>query len=367
MKKPDSLSNRRRFLEAGGALCAGLLAHGCQATTNQQSPAPANPDPPADPRPQAAMPTRNLGRTGYKVGLFSLGGQSAVEKPNNFDVAVPLIERALDLGVNFIDTAPFYGRPERWSEQYIGRVMEHRRNDVFLATKSKERTRDGALRDFEQSLKLLKTDHIDLWMVHNIATADEVEAVFAKGGAMEAFTQMHDQKVVRFLGVAGHYHPEPLIDCLNRHPFDAILLAVNAADTHNPYSFTKQLFPLAVEKQIGIIGMKVAARGRILSSWTPPPVEEQKRSWEGVATRPGTLTMGEAMPYVLSLPVSTVIVGCDNIAQLEENVKIAREFTPLSQAQMAALGEKVAPVSKQALFFAYEPRTKEGPAANSDE
>lgn len=374
MTKPAFSSNRRRFLETGRALAAGLLAHGCQATTNQLPPPTANPnspaspaDPPANPRTQAAMPTRNLGKTGHKVGIFSLGGQSAVEKPNNFDVAVPLIERALDLGVNFIDTAPFYGRPERWSEQYIGRVMEHRRNDAFLATKSKERSRDGALRDIEKSLKLMKTDHIDLWLLHNIGMQEEVDTSFAKGGAMEAFTQMQDQKVVRFLGVAAHYHPEPIIDCLNRHPFDATILAVNAADTHNPYSFTKQLIPLAVEKQMGIIGMKIAARGRILSSWTPPPVEEQQRSWEGVATRPGTLTMPEAMRYVLSLPVSTVIVGCDNVTQLEENVKIAREFTPLSQAQMAALGEKVAPVSKQALFFAYEPRTKDGPVANSDE
>ena len=260
------------------------------------------------------MPTRNLGRTGYKVGIFSLGGQSAIEQPNNFDVAVPLIERALDLGVNLIDTAPRYGLPERWSEQYIGRVMQHRRNEVFLATKSRERSRDGALRDIEQSLKLMKTDHLDLWLLHNIGIPEEVNAVFAKGGAMEAFTQMQDQKVVRFLGVAAHYHPEPIIDILKRHPFDATILALNAADAHNPHSFTEQLLPLAVEKQMGIIGMKIAARGRILSSWTPPPIEEQQRSWEGVATRPGTLNMRKAMPYVLSLPVSTVIVGCDKRA-----------------------------------------------------
>jgi len=297
------------------------------------------------------MPTRNLGKTGYKVGIFSLGGQSAIEQPNNFDVAVPLIERALDLGVNLIDTAPRYGVPERWSEQYIGRVMQHRRNDVFLATKSRERSRDGALRDIEQSLKLMKTDHLDLWLLHNIGIPEEVNAVFARGGAMEAFTQMHDQKVVRNLGVAAHYHPEPIIDLLNRQPFDACILALNAADTHSPHSFTARLLPLAVEKQMGIIGMKIAARGRILSSWTPPPVEVQQRSWEGVATRPGTLTMRDAMDYVLSLPVSTVIVGCDNIAQLEENVRIAREFTPLSQAQMAAIATRAAPIARQALFF----------------
>ena len=347
MKQP-SFPDRRQFLKTGGVLAAGLLSNEAHAVTNQLPALPSNP------KTQASMPTRNLGKTGYKVGIFSLGGQSAIEQPNNFDVAVPLIERALDLGVNFIDTAPRYGLPERWSEQYIGRVMEHRRNDVFLATKSRERTRDRALRDIEESLKLMKTDHLDLWMHHNVGIPEEVNAIFAKGGAMEAFTQMHDQKVVRFLGVAAHYHPEPIVDMINRYPFDAILMALNAADRHNPHTFTDQLLPLAVEKQMGIIGMKIVARGRILSSWTPPPIEQQKQQpFEGsvIATGPGALKMREAMRYVLSLPVSTVIIGCDNIAQLEENVQIACEFTPLSQAQMAAISNLVAPVTKQSLFF----------------
>ena len=205
----------------------------------------------------------------------------------------------------------------------------------------------------------MKTDHLDLWLLHNIGIPEEVNAVFAKGGAMEAFTQMQDQKVVRFLGVAAHYHPEPIIDIINRHPVDAVILALNAAGAHNSHSFTDHLLPLAVEKQMGIIGMKVAARGRILSSWTPPPIEEQQRSWEGVATRPGTLNMRDAMPYVLSLPVSIVIVGCDNIAQLEENVRFASEFTPLSQDQMAALGNLAAPVARQSLFFHFETRPRD--------
>src|SRR5215469_16739384 len=265
MKLPPSFPDRRQFLKTGGALAAaGLLCHEAQGATNQLPALPANP------KTQSTMPTRNLGKIGYKVGIFSLGGQSAIEQPNNFDVAVPLIERALDLGVNLIDTAPRYGPPERWSEQYIGRVMEHRRNDTFLATKSRERSRDGALRDLEQSLKLMKTDHLDLWLLHNIGIPEEVNAIFAKGGAMEAFTKMQDQKVVRYLGVAAHYQPEPIIEIINRFPFDACVLALNAADTHNPHSFTQRLLPLALEKQMGIIGMKIASRGRILSSWTPP-------------------------------------------------------------------------------------------------
>jgi hypothetical protein len=116
-----------------------------------------------------------------------------------------------------------------------------------------------------------------------------------------------------------------------------------------------ELLPFAVERQMGIVGMKVTGRGRLLSGWTPPPLERQKRSWEGVvlADRPGTLGMREAIAYTLSLPVSTVIIGCDSLAQLEENVRLAREFTPLSAAQMAALTEKAAPCAKQALFFRF--------------
>ena len=356
MKQPPT-SGRRNFLKATGAVAAALFTNSGAALASPSiaafPPLPANPNTPA------AMPTRNLGKTGYKVGIFSLGGQAAIEKPNNFDVAVPIIERALDLGVNYIDTSSIYGGPERWSEQYVGRVMKTRRREAFLATKTKERTRDGSLRMIEKSLTLLNTDHVDLWQLHDIGLPEDVNAIFAKGGAMQALLEMQQQKVVRFLGVTGHYRPEALIDAVNRHPFDAILMALNAADAHI-HSFTDQLLPLVVEKQMGIIGMKVPARGRLLSSWTPPPVEQQQHMWEGsaIAIRNGVMNMREAMNFVLSHPVSTVIVGCDNIAQLEENVQIARDFTPLSQSQMAALNQLAAPVAKQSLFFRFTDRSR---------
>ena len=135
---------RRDFLKSSGVVTAALLAPSALAESAKALPAlPLNPATPA------SMPTRNLGKTGYRVGIFSLGGQASLERPNNFDVAVPIIERALDLGVNYIDTSSRYGRPERWSEQYIGKVMAHRRNDAFLATKTRDRTRDGSLQSIE--------------------------------------------------------------------------------------------------------------------------------------------------------------------------------------------------------------------------
>jgi aryl-alcohol dehydrogenase-like predicted oxidoreductase len=351
-----SNKNRRAFLKAGGIMTAA--AFGSATMPNVASGQPhLFSNPPSNTATSTSMPTRNLGKIGYKVGIFSLGGQAALEKANNEAIAVPVIERSLDLGVNYIDTSSIYGGPERWSEQYVGKVMKHRRSDAFLATKTKERTRDGSMRMIETSLKLLQTDHIDLWQLHDIGTMTDINEIFAKGGAMEALLEARDQKIVRYLGITGHYRPDALIEAIHRHPFDTILMAVNAADPHH-YSFSEQLLPLAVEKQMGIIGMKVPARGRLLSSWTPPPMEQQKHSWEGMVLAPtsGTLDMRQAMYYPLSLPVSTVIIGCDSIAQLEQNVQLAREFTPLNQQQMASLTEKAQPVAKQSLFFRFYER-----------
>lgn len=333
--------HRRELLAAGGAAAAGLLAGRMSAEPPRNFPAL-----PHNPRTQGAMPTRNLGRTGFRVGLFSLGGQAAVEQPDNEAVAVPIVERALDLGVNYIDTAARYGGDARWSERYIGTVMKRRRHEVFLASKTRDRSRDGSLRSLETSLKLLNTDHLDLWQIHNLARMEEVDEIFAPGGAMEALQAAREQKLVRFLGVTGHADPAVLIKAIRRFPFDAVLLALNAADPHH-LSFKRDLLPLAVEKEMAIIGMKIPARGLLLSSWRPPAEGTSRLA----ATVPGTLNMSEAMRYVLSLPVSTVIVGCDSIAQLEENVAIARDFRPLADTQMAALEAKAAPVHRQALFF----------------
>jgi hypothetical protein len=214
------------------------------------------------------------------------------------------------------------------------------------------------MRMIEKSLQLLQTDHVDLWQLHDVGTMTDVNAIFAKGGAMEALLEMKEQKVVHFLGITGHYRPDALMECIRRYPFDTILMAMNAADPHH-FSFNEQLLPLAVEKQMGIIGMKVPGRGRILSSWTPPPIEQQKHSWEGLsvqATTPGTLTMREAMYYTLTRPVSTIIIGCDSLAQLDENVRLAREFTPLSDTQAAELVKRAEPVSKPSLFFRFYDR-----------
>ena len=315
---------RREFLKVGGAAAAGYLAHDAVPP-----PVHALPSQPSNPATDRAMPTRNLGHTGYRTALFSLGGQAAVEQEGNEAVATAIVERAIDLGVNYVDTAAAYGGPRRWSQRYIGRVMARRRGEAYLASKTHDRTRDGSLRLLDESLRLLGTDHLDCWQLHNISRMEQVEQVFGPGGAIEALVQAREQRMTRFLGVTGHADPGVLMEMLRRFSFDTILLALNAADRHHR-SFADQLLPMAVERQMGIIGMKIPARSHLLASWSPPPPERQGGFERTPDQRPGTLTMREAMDYTLSFPVSTVIIGCDSVAQLEENVRLASAFTPLS-------------------------------------
>jgi hypothetical protein len=359
MKSPDkkaSNQGRRNFLKAGSASVAAGLASAAlpqnaraEVSTPSQSAAHAV---------QQMMPTRNLGQTGFRAGIFGLGGQGALERINNEAVAIPIIEKAFELGVNYYDTSAIYGGPDRWSEQYLGKALRAHRDQVYIASKTKERTRDAALRNLEVSLKLLNTDHLDTWQLHDVGISEDVDTIFGKGGAIEAFQLAREQKMVRFLGVTGRFRPDALMECIRRFPFDTVLMGLNAADKYH-YSFEKDLLPLAVEKRMGIIAMKVMARGRILSSWTPPPVEVQKKSWEGtgaIATTPGTLTKHETMFYTLSLPISTAIIGCDSVEQVEECVAMARSFTPLNQQQMTQLEAKTEPIARQALFFRMMPR-----------
>lgn len=292
------------------------------------------------------MPTRNLGLTGYRVGQLSLGGQATIEIPGKEDEAAAIINRAIDLGINYIDSAASYGRGA--SEQQIGMVMKTRRKEVFLTSKSHDRSYDGSMRLMETTLKQMQTDHLDLWQIHNLQRQDQLDEIFAKDGAIKALEKARDEGTTSFLGVTGHYEPMILVEAIRRFPFDTILLAVNAADRHY-LSFIEHLLPVALEKKMGIIGMKVVTRSRMLSTWTPPPAEEQPASAR--TTKSGTLTIHEALAYNLSLPVSTNIIGVDDVKQIEENVAFASNFNPLNEEQMRELERRTLPIVRQALYF----------------
>jgi predicted aldo/keto reductase-like oxidoreductase len=316
--------DRRRFLGAALMGGAAITLTGLDSP-DREAPAPQQGGPGAA---AAAMPTRPLGRTGHEVALFSLGGQALLEQKGSGvrDKAVAIINRALDLGVNYCDTAPLYGP----SQDYYGEVMATRRKETFLATKTDDRTREGSLRLLEDSLKRLRTDHVDLWQLHHIGSMEDLEKVFAKGGAIEALAKAREEKSVRFAGITGHFDPSTLTEGLRRFDFDCILMALNAADPHH-LPFQQQLLKTAAEKKMGVIGMKVPARGRLLQ-------------------RAG-LKMKDCVDYVWSLPVSTVIIGCDSVDHVEQNVALAREFKPLTVQARADIETRTKETALQCSWY----------------
>jgi len=245
----DSKFSRRDFMKVTGAGTAGFVLGGkVPGAAASEVPSAAGPPP---------MPERPFGKTGHNVRLFSLGGQATIEKEGTLDESVAIINRAIDLGVNYLDTAASYGRGI--SQKYFGEVMATRRDEVFLATKTHNRTRDGSLQLLEQSLESLQTDHLDLWQLHNISRIEQLDQIFADDGAIHALLEAREQGIVKNLGITGHADPDVLIEGLNRFDFDTILLALNPADKfHRP--FMDKLLPLANEKGMGVIAMKIPAR-----------------------------------------------------------------------------------------------------------
>ncbi len=323
----DSKFSRRDFIKVSGVGTAGFVfgEPACAEAPTSSAPPP--------------MPERPLGNTGHNVRLFSLGGQATIEQPNTDAESETIINRAIDLGVNYIDTAAAYGRGI--SQTYIGRVMATRRDEVFLATKTHRRTHDESMQLLEQSLDSLQTDHLDLWQLHNLTRMEQLDQVFADDGAIHALQRAKEEGVVKFLGLTGHANPDVLMEFMRRFDFDTILMALNPADRyHRP--FMDELLPEANRRQMGVIAMKIPARGRIFR--------------EG-----GLTSMEEALNWTMSQPISTVIVGCDTVEQLEENISVAAGFQPLNSSQMAAIEAKVSEYPMEAAFF------KEGAAGFDQE
>ncbi len=341
--------NRRNFLGTGLAAAAAVTAGNAFAAESDADPIPVNNsnNQPFNPVTYSAMPTHSFGKTGYKVGILSLGGQATLEIAGREEESEKIIHRAIDSGINYIDTAASYGRGV--SQLNIGRVMKTRRNEVWLSTKTHDRTYDGSMRLLEESLKNLQTDHLDTWQLHNVQRQDQVDQIFAADGAIKALEKAKAEGMVKHLGITGHFEPLVLLEAIKRYPFDSLLLALNAADVHY-LSFKNYLLPEAQKRGIATIGMKVTTRSRMLSSWTPPPLEEQTDA-RMRTPKPGTISIKEALTYNMSLPVSTTIIGVDNLEQLDENIKIASEFSPLSLAQMEEIEFKTLPIVRQGLYF----------------
>ena len=277
-----------------------------------------------------ALPTRPLGKTGVPVTILGLGGEGVLRTWGRHKEAVAVIRRALERGITYCDTAPAYSA----SQDYYGEALGEFRKRIFLASKTHERTRDGSLRLLEQSLRRLRTDHLDLWQLHDVRNTEELDEIFGNGGAIHAIEQAKREGRVRFAGITGHHDPAVLIEAVRRYPFDAVLVSLNVADRAR-LSFIEELLPVASEQGLGIIGMKVLAQGRLLRP-------------DGIAT------VQEALGYVLSLPISTAIVGFRSLAEIDEAAEMARRFTPFSPEEMARLEALARPFAEELSWFKRE-------------
>jgi aryl-alcohol dehydrogenase-like predicted oxidoreductase len=270
---------------------------------------------------------RKLGKTKVDVTLLGLGGEGVLRTFGHDDEACALINRALDLGINYFESARAYSG----SESYYGKALRERRKEIFLTSKSHARDRKGALEHLQETLKNMKTDHLDLWQMHDIRTDDDVKEIFGPGGAIEAFAEAKQKGLTRFIGVTGHHNPEILKKCISLFDFDTVLLPVNPAEPHYK-SFLDEFVPFAKQKSMGVIGMKVYFRGF-------------------AARIPWFKSMEPFLHFALSQPVSTVVIGCDSVRQLEENVAFAMKFSQMPNAEMMDLIEKVRPFSRQLMYY----------------
>lgn len=285
------------------------------------------------------MPTRKLGRTGIKVPILGFGSGSRFLMYKEEDEALAALNQGLDLGITYIDTAQSYGNGK--SEERIGRVMVTRRKEVVLATKIPGRKADEARRQIEQSLKRLRTDQLDVLHIHSLRNMDDLGAIEAKGGVLEALYEAREQKLTRAIGITCHADPRALQAALERHDFDCTQMALNAGLASmsesmktvpaGPASFERLALPVAVRKKMGIIAMKAFGQEHLIGAAKPQ----------------------ELLAYAMSLPVSLVSAGMPKPEFIEANAAFARTFKPMPRRERERLVESIASTSKQAMhrFF----------------
>lgn len=270
------------------------------------------------------------------VSCIGFGSGTRFCSIENEDAAQALLERAFALGINYFDTAGSYTRRgiERLSEKRLGDFAKKRRKEIFLATKIDPRDRDGALRSVETSLKFLQTDYVDLIQIHSLANLDDLQRIGSAAGVLTAIRELKAQKVARFIGITGHNDGAAMAEALRRHDFDTVLMSLNAAQAANPIAqrkmapipaFEQSALPVALEKNLGVLSMKVMGQGMLVGSGA------------------GRASAAELLQFNLSQPVASVIIGCEQFSPLEENIQAAVNFTPIHDDAKQKLQEKVAP------------------------
>lgn len=275
------------------------------------------------------IPRKPLGRTGVEVSAIGIGG-ATLGTADSYETAERIVHEAIDAGVNFFDNAWEYNGGK--SEEWMGRALQGRRDRVFLMTKVCTHGRDAtvAMRQLEESLRRLRTDHLDLWQIHEVVYFNDPEWHFRAGGVVEALTRAREQGKVRFVGFTGHKSPAIHLRMLqladeHRFHFDTVQMPLNPCDgTYR--SFEQLVLPEARRREMGVLGMKsLGGNGEMIQQ--------------------GALTVEEALRYAMSLPAATTISGIEAVQVLHQNLAIARGFRPMTASEMQALRKRLAPLA----------------------
>ena len=300
--------SRREFLEnfgLGAAVTTGLLL----TQDHARAAAASN-----------TLPSRTLGRTGSKVSILAFGCGSRFLMYKDEASALAILNRAIDSGITYLDTAFAYGDGE--SETRVGQVMASRRKEVWLATKIPDRTRDGFLRRLEASLKRLRTDHVDLVHIHSLGHADDLTKIEAPDGALKGLMEAREQGMARFAGMTSHTDGAVMAQAIERHDLDCVQMALNASGNGR---FEELALPAANAKSLGVIAMKVTGQEFLVG--------------DGF----GKAKIESLLRYSLSLPVTTAVVGMPKPEMLAHNVEIARGFSPLDSQEKERIRQQLGP------------------------
>jgi len=265
---------------------------------------------------------RPLGKTGLDVTILGLGCATIGHGGHSIREGARIVEACIDEGINYIDCASTYGD----AEQKVGEVIKTRRKEVVLATKTLERNRDDAWKEINRSLERLKTDYVDLLQIHSVNRMEELDRITGKNGSLVAAIRAKEEGLCKHVGITGHTQPAVIEEALRRYPFETVLVPLSSTDKLIN-DFGEVLFPLARQKGLGIIAMKVLAAGKV------------------------TAYVPESLRYAFSLPISTAIVGMESLEELRRNVEVARKFRPMDEAEMNALIDKTKPYATTSVMW----------------
>jgi aryl-alcohol dehydrogenase-like predicted oxidoreductase len=259
-------------------------------------------------------PKRPLGRTGLEVSALGVGGYH-LGSANSDAEATQIVNEALDAGVNFFDNAWEYH--QGLSEERLGRALQGKRNGAVVMTKvcTHGRDKNVAMRQLEESLTRLQTDHLDVWQIHEVIYENDPDMIFAPNGVAEALLAAKQQGKVRFLGFTGHKDPSIHLKMLSHNfPFDTVQMPLNCLDA-TFRSFEANVLPEVNRRGIAALGMK-------------------SLGGSGELVREGAVVVTMGLRYAMSLPVAVTISGIDSVTVLHQNLEVARGFQPLSAAEM---------------------------------